>query len=277
MVPGRYALKMLQTLVYNESILAYQKKGQGKNVLLLFHGFGQHKQIFDELSSELESCYTLYSFDLFFHGASSWNHGEQALEKETWRAILQQFLGENKIGKFSLLGFSLGGKFVLATLELFPEKIERIFLLAPDGIKTNIWYSLATYPLLLRQFFKGMILRPNRLNQIATFLQYFHLADKGLIRFAQSQMDTQTKRERVYYSWVVFRHLNFDSQRIAQVINNHSIKLTLLAGRYDKIITPENMNRLLHFVKDYQLEILETGHNGVIPESIPIITKSLKF
>jgi pimeloyl-ACP methyl ester carboxylesterase len=268
---------MLQTLIYNESILAYQKKGQGKNVLLLFHGFGQHKQIFDELSTELESHYTLYSFDLFFHGASKWNHGEQALEKETWRAILQQFLGEKKIEKYSLLGFSLGGKFVLATLELFPEKIERIFLLAPDGIKTNIWYSLATYPLLLRQFFKSMILRPNRLNQIAKFLQYFHLADKGLIRFAQSQMDTQTKRERVYYSWVVFRHLNFDLNSIAELINEHSIKLTLVTGRYDKIITTENMNRLLRFVKDYQLEILETGHNGIIPESIPIITKRLTF
>jgi pimeloyl-ACP methyl ester carboxylesterase len=268
---------MSSSIIYEQSHLSFQKTGYGNKVLLLFHGFGQHKQIFDALSTELESCYTLYSFDLFFHGTSSWNHGEQALEKETWRAILQQFLRENKIEKFDLLGFSLGGKFVLATLELFPEKIDRIFLLAPDGIKTNIWYSLATYPLLLRQFFKSMILRPNRLNQIATFLQYFHLADKGLIRFAQSQMDTQSKRERVYYSWVVFRHLNFDSQQMAQLINSHSIKLTLITGRYDKIITPENMNRLLHFVKDYQLEILETGHNGVIPESIPIITKSLKF
>lgn len=268
---------MIQTLTHNGSVLAYQKKGQGKNVLLLFHGFGQTNEVFDRLMNEVESNNTLYSFDLFFHGSSSWNHSEQALEKETWQAILQQFLGENKIEKFSLVGFSLGGKFVLATLELFPEKIERTFLLAPDGIKTNIWYSLATYPLLLRQFFKSMILQPNRLNQIARFLQYFHLADKGLIRFAQSQMDTQIKRERVYYSWVVFRHLNFDLKSIAELINEHSIKLTLVTGRYDKIITTENMNRLLRFVQDYHLEVLETGHNGVIPESIPSIAKSLKF
>mgnify|MGYP000423047586 CR=1 FL=1 len=253
------------------SSLSFHKSGQGEKVLLLFHGFGQYKQIFNELTSELQSHYTFYSFDLFFHGTSEWNHGEQALEKETWRAIMQQFLSENKIEKFSLLGFSLGGKFALATLELFPEKVERIFLLAPDGIKTNRWYSLATYPLLLRRLFKSMILKPNRLHKIAGALQKLNLVDKGLLRFAESQMDTQAKRERVYYSWVVFRHLKFDMRTISHLINNNSIKLTLIVGRYDKIITVKNMDRLLRYVKNHQLEILETGHNGTIPKSISLI------
>lgn len=97
MVPGRYALKMLQTLIHNNSVLSYQKKGRGKNVLLLFHGFGQTKEVFDPLMNELETNNTLYSFDLFFHGGSSWNQDEQALEKEIWGSILHQFLRENKI------------------------------------------------------------------------------------------------------------------------------------------------------------------------------------
>jgi pimeloyl-ACP methyl ester carboxylesterase len=262
---------MSNTLIFNNSNLHFQKIGHGEKVLLLFHGFGQHKQIFSELAEGLQSQYTLYSFDLFFHGTSEWNRGEQALEKETWRAAMQQFLNEKKIEQFSLLGFSLGGKFALATLELFPEKIERIFLLAPDGIKTNLWYSLATYPLLLRRFFKGMILKPNRLHKIVGVLQKLNLVDKGMLRFAESQMDTQAKRERVYYSWVVFRHLKFDLKTVSHLINNNSIKLTLIVGRYDKIITPKNMNQLLRHVKHYQFKILETGHNGIITESIPVI------
>ena len=262
---------MNSATIHNNLQLSFQKTGSGDKILILFHGFGQHKQIFDELTSELESQYTLYSFDLFFHGTSQWNRGEQALEKETWRTAMHQFLSENKIEKFSLLGFSLGGKFALATLELFPEKIERVFLLAPDGIKTNLWYSLATYPLLLRRFFKSMILKPNRLHKLVGVLQKLNLVDKGLLRFAESQMDTQAKRERVYYSWVVFRHLKFDMRTISHLINSNSIKLTLLVGRYDKIITIKNMDRLIRHVKNYQLEILETGHNGVISKSISII------
>src|SRR6185436_18518249 len=91
--------------------------------------------------------------------------------------------------------------------------------------------------------------------------------DKGLIRFADLQMDTEEKRQRVYLSWVVFRHLTFDLKSIADLINTHSIHLILITGKFDKVIRSENMNRLLAHVKTYRHEILETGHNGLINES----------
>jgi len=260
-------------LTHKYSTLAYQKSGHGDKVLLLFHGFGQHHRTFDTLSETLTSTYTLYAFDLFFHGHSKWNSEEQPLEKRMWKEILQHFLVKNKIERFSLLGFSLGGKFALATLELFPDRIQQVFLLAPDGIKTNFWYSLATYPLLLRRFFKSMILKPGRLHTVTSFLYTLRLVDKGLLRFAESQMDTQEKRSRVYYSWVVFRHLKFDMKEIGGLLQKHSIRLTLIVGKHDKIITTENMQRLLRHVKDHQLTILDTGHNGVIDGSIEVLRK----
>jgi len=257
---------------HKNSILAYQKSGQGDKVLLLFHGFGQHHKVFEQLHETLGTRYTLYAFDLFFHGNSTWNN-ETSLEKDTWREIMVQFLMENKISQFSVLGFSLGGKFALATLELFPVQIEKLFLLAPDGIKTNFWYSLATYPLLLRRFFKSMILKPGRLHAITTVLHTLHLVDNGILRFAELQMNTKEKRERVYYSWVIFRHLKFDMKEIASILLNHSISLTLIIGKHDKIITTENMKHLLRYMQDYQLEVLDTGHNGVITGSIPVLSK----
>lgn len=258
---------------YKNSTLAYRKSGHGKKVLLLFHGFGQNKQIFDELAHAVDDHYTLYAIDLFFHGNSQWSEGEVALEKKEWLEIMIQFLAENKIARFSLLGFSLGGKFALATLELFPSRINRLILLAPDGIKTNFWYSLATYPLLFRRLFKSMIVKPGRLHNLTSVLHTLHVVDNGLLRFAQSQMDTQEKRERVYYSWVVFRHLKFEMKNIAALLEKHAIRLTLIVGKHDKIITAENMHELLRHVKDHQLIVLDTGHNGVIDGSIAILKK----
>jgi pimeloyl-ACP methyl ester carboxylesterase len=257
---------------YKNSSLACQKSGHGDNVLLLFHGFGQHHKVFEKLAEALDKHYTLYAFDLYFHGNSKWLN-EIPLEKDTWREIMVQFLAENKINQFSVLGFSLGGKFALATLELFPERIEQVILLAPDGIKTNFWYSLATYPLLLRRFFKSMILKPGRLHAITSALHALRVVDNGLLRFAESQMDTQEKRERVYYSWVVFRHLKFKMKAIARLLQIHSIRLTLVVGKHDKIITTENMQSLLRYLKDYQLEVLDTGHNGVIAGSISVLSR----
>ena len=262
---------MQYSVSYKNSTLCYQKSGHENKALLLFHGFGQHRHAFAQLAETLAPHYTLYSFDLFFHGQSQWALGEQPLEKEMWKEIMNDFLSEHKIKNFNLLGYSLGGKFVLATLELFPTRIDHIFLLAPDGIKTNFWYSLATYPLLLRRFFKSMILKPGRLHAITSMLHALHTVDNSLLRFARLQMDNTEKRERVYYSWVVFRHLKFNMKKIAGLLNNHTIGLTIVVGKHDKIITAKNMERLLRYVNDYKLETLDTGHNGVIEGSIPLL------
>lgn len=261
-------------LSFHSSVLHYVKAGYGDKNLLVFHGFGQDNSVFGSFIHELSPKYTLYIFDLFFHGESIWANGEIPLEKEQWRTIIASFLQENKIQKFSLVGFSLGGKFVLATLEWFPERIEKLFMIAPDGIKTSFWYSLATYPVIFRKFFKSMILHPERFSGIARLTNKLGLADKGLVRFAEYQMNSREKRNQVYYSWVVFRRFKFNTKTIAEIINRHKILLTLIVGRYDKVITVTNMNRLLKKLRNYRLEILETGHNGLIRESLRILAKS---
>jgi hypothetical protein len=106
---------------------------------------------------------------------------------------------------------------------------------------------------------------------IANKLGEYKLADRGLIRFADYQMNTETKRKRVYYSWVVFRHLTFDLKKIAKLINENNIQLTMIVGKYDKVIRPENMHRLLKHVRHYKLEVLESGHTGLILESLYLL------
>lgn len=132
---------------------------------------------------------------------------------------------------------------------------------------------MATYPTLLRQLFKSMILHPERFIAIAKFLNKTGLVDKGLIRFAEYQMNSEEKRRRVYSSWVVFRHLTFNLNSIASLINTHRVMLTMIVGKYDKVITPENMAKLLNKVPHHRLEILDSGHTGLINHSIPFFMK----
>jgi pimeloyl-ACP methyl ester carboxylesterase len=258
---------------YNNSKLHYAKAGNGEKHMVVFHGFGQDRSIFNFFTQSLAREYTFYVFDLYFHGRSQWAHGEKTLTKTEWKQTITLFLFENNIRKFSVAGFSLGGKFALATIETHPEKIHEAFLIAPDGIKTSFWYSMATYPLMFRKFFKTMILHPHRFLNIARFLNKTGLVDQGLIRFAEYQMNSQEKRSRVYYSWVVFRHLNFNLNRLAHILNSHGIKVTLIVGKYDKVIAPENMSGLLKKLKLSRFEILESGHTGLINQSLPFFLK----
>ena len=256
---------------YKRNLLHYVKAGNGKEPLLVFHGFGQDHTLYVPLLRSLSPKYTLYIIDLFFHGKSEWNEGENPMTKLAWKNVMETLLHEQQISSFSILAYSLGGKFALATLEAFPKQIRRIFLLAPDGIKTSFWYSLATYPKILRRFFKSMILRHERFLWLANKLNESNLVDKGLIRFADYQMNTESKRRRVYYSWVVFRHLKFDLNNIAALLNENNIQLIMIVGKYDKVIRPENMKQLLKHVRNYRLEIVESGHTGLIQESLYLL------
>ena len=253
---------------YRRNILHYVRAGNGNEPLLVFHGFGQDHTLYVPLLKSLSPRYTLFIIDLFFHGKSEWREGELPMEKSTWSNILEVLLKEEKIERFSILAYSLGGKFALATVEAFPARINKLFLLAPDGVKTSFWYSMATYPKLFRSLFRSMILRHDRFLWIADKLNQSNLVDKGLIRFADYQMNSEEKRRRVYYSWVVFRRLTFDMKGIARLINENDIRLTMIVGKYDKVIRPENMQRLLRHVRDYRLEVLESGHTGLIHESL---------
>ena len=192
---------------FKKGILGYQKVGHGNQALLAFHGFGQDHTAFDPIVGELESRFTIYSFDLFFHGGSEW-HGKYAIGKQDWVSILNQFLSQESISKFSLLGFSMGAKFALATLEAFEDAIESIYLISPDGIKRNIWYTLATrFP--GRWFFQSLIKRPKRFQGILSLAEQFKLVDSSVIQFVRTQMESELQRRRVYNSWVMFRKLHF--------------------------------------------------------------------
>ena len=251
-------------IAINSSVIHYLQTGEGEKHLVLFHGFGQTHQAFLSHAERLRSKYTLYIFDLFFHGKSFWAHGEEPLKKDEWKKFMEQFVEEHNVEKFSLAGFSMGGKFALATLEIFPEKIDKLFLIAADGVDKNIWYHLATSPVPLRMLFRSMILHPKRLEFITRAAQRLGLITKTLKKFVTSQMNTPEKRSQVYHSWVVFRPLKFDLKKIAAATRRRHIPIVVVVGRHDRIINYKRTKKLLKDFRNLHFEILETGHGGLL-------------
>jgi len=251
---------------FQGSKLHYSRWGQGPQVLLAFHGFGQHKEYYQPLAQALQHSHTLYVFDLFYHGLSFWHNHQEPLQKAHWQALLQAFLQQEGIERFSVAGYSLGGKFALATVHAFAPRIDHLLLIAADGIKTQFWYSLATYPGVLQRYFKSMVPRPAGFFALLRFMQRLGVVDRGLARFASTQMNTRKKRSRVYYSWTTFRLLQFSMPQVAAQIQLHGLQVHVFVGRYDKIITAQGMQRLLKHLpaSSYHLEVLPTGHNNLI-------------
>jgi pimeloyl-ACP methyl ester carboxylesterase len=254
---------------YEGSKLFYYKYGEGLKSILLFHGYGQDHAAFESWIDILKTDYTIYSFDLFLHGQSTW--AERPLEKADWKNVVELLLQKEKINEFELAGFSMGGKFAFATLEAFPEKTKRMTLVAPDGIKVNFWYRLATYPVAMRWLFERFVSNPKTFFSLAKFLQAVGIIDKYLLRFVMLQMDTEEKRKRVYSTWIYFRHLKFEMKSIAELLIKEKTPLKIIVGRFDKVIPVKDMQRLLKHVPHGQLQVLEAGHNQLIDAAKDVI------
>lgn len=263
----------MQQLVFQQSVLSYRVSGHGPNALLLFHGFGQDSTAFEKLTPALASSHTCYSFDLFFHGQSTWAQGDQPLEKETWKQMLQQFLTENKIDRFSVLGFSLGARFAVSAAEKFAPRIDQLLLLAPDGITESSWYRIATSSSLLRSYFRSMIHKPSRFFTLLSLAGRLRLSSATLLRFAESQMNTEEKRSRVYHAWVVFRHLTVNIRAVASLLKQNKVYILVILAKQDYVITEDKMRPLLQQVPDVRLEVVNSRHHGLIDASIPLLTK----
>ncbi len=245
------------------SRMFYRVYGTGEQVVLAFHGYGQDHTHFYNIANALPHL-KLVAFDLFFHGSSGLHKKDMPLQKEFLAKLIRKFLNEQQISRFSLMAFSMGGKFALTLLEAFPEQINQILLVAPDGISTSFWYSVATYPGWLQGLFKRTVVRPARFFKFINWLDNKRLVDPGLIKFAAWQMNSTQKRLRVYKSWVGFRTLTFDIRKIVNLLNTQNIKFTLFLGEYDQVISGKRLQVFARSVKNCELIILKTGHTFLL-------------
>lgn len=141
---------MLQKV--NGIALYYEKTGEGQPIILL-HGNGEDHTIFDVLTNQLKSQYTVYAIDSRGHGQST---KVKELDYRVMAEDISQFIQVLQLKKPILYGFSDGGILGLMIASTYPELLSKLIIsganLKPEGVK-------AAYLNLFR-FFYYMTRRP---------------------------------------------------------------------------------------------------------------------
>jgi len=256
--------------------LHYHRLGRGPKILLAFHGIGQTGlTCFESFSKTLGDHYTIYAFDLFFHGKSKGIRGndnfsdQDIVTKTLWKKLISEFLEVNHIDRFDIVAFSMGGRFALATLEAFFQKIDNAFLIAPDGISEHPLYTLASRFWPTRKLFRWVVQNPDILIKSANLLEKPGLIHSSLIRFTQHMLSDPKRQEIIYRSWLAFRMLKFDVPSLYQKLG--VTKIYLFIGKYDKLLKAKDVKKLSVLLPKNRYFLLAAGHGNLVDKAAEII------
>jgi pimeloyl-ACP methyl ester carboxylesterase len=253
---------MQPLFTYGPVSLRYRTYGRGPRALLAFHGMGQSGAAFSSLGSALGDTFTTYAFDLFFHGESSGL--TEPLSKPYWAEILRRFLQEKSIERFSVAGFSLGGRLALATLETLYDRLDEVILIAPDGLAENPIYTAATRLPGARHLFRKAVYEPEHFARLATAARRWRLVPDSVVKLAQWQLSSPERQQRVYESWMAFRNLRFSVRRLARIVEEHKIRVTVFAGKSDRVIPLRRILPFVQAVRGVQFFPLDHGHTFLL-------------
>lgn len=247
-------------------MLTFIKYGSGPIVWLAFHGIGQDSCCFEPFADQLAQTHTIYSIDLPFHGKSRYTNWPAVITSAYWQSLISAFTSAHGISRFSVVGFSMGGRFALITAPAFATQLDEVLLLAPDGVTEDPWFTLATSTkagrLLLRAF----------LNNTRLFLALGHglvrlgLLNAALLRFAEATMKTPDQRDQIYRAWTGFRTLRTDVSSFTKSMAAHSVRVRLFLGQYDAVLPRQHTRPLEDAAATCKVlvTVLPTGHTSLV-------------
>ncbi len=266
---------------YKQYEVSYEKWGHGKEVLIAFHGFGQQASVFSNIAPALEDRFTVYACSLFYHGESKIpDHippGEP-LPPEFFKEGVLEFCRQHQIEKFSLMGYSLGGRLVLKLLEMIPERIQSLLLLAPDGVKKSRWYYFATHHFIGKRLFRRVVYKPRLFFSLVKIFRAIGIVKEKMKKFVYSQFSEKENRLKILHVWNTYSIITPSVRKVKATIKEHQIKTLIFTGTYDPVLNEEIGYILENGLEDQVKWVkIKAGHDLLKPAYAEIIQAELSW
>jgi len=263
---------------FRSSHIHYLSWGTGERILFAFHGYGESAESFAFLAEALGGDFTIIAMDMPFHGETDWKEGGLFFDPRDLPALLEEIAAElpGRQQRWWLMGYSMGGRIALQLLDLVASRIERLVLLAPDGLVVNPWYWLATRTVVGNRLFRWTMKRPGWLFFLLRTGNRLGLVNPSLFKFAAHYIDDDTVRQLLYTRWTVMRGFRPRLGRIAGFIRERRIPVLLLYGRFDRIILSKRGERFQRRIQPFgRLTVLPAGHAILHPKFMEVISNAL--
>ncbi|MBS1605284.1 MAG: alpha/beta hydrolase [Bacteroidetes bacterium] len=267
----------------NNSTIHYSLGGSGSRLLICLHGYGESAASFDFIETALGNHFTLLAIDFPFHGDTEWKDGLYFEPRDLVEMLLTIAPRPDGVADarshtppWTLLGYSMGGRIALHLLELIPDRIDRLVLLAPDGLTMNPWYWLATQTVAGNRLFRFTMDHPQWFFTLLRAANRLKWVNPGIYKFTHRYVDDDRVRHELYTRWTTMRGFRPRLATIRNIILAQKITVFLFYGRYDRIILAKRGERFRHGIEaQCHLRLLPMGHQLLQPGNLDMIVTAV--
>jgi pimeloyl-ACP methyl ester carboxylesterase len=277
---------------FKNSRIHYRHWGTGPRLVFAFHGYGESAAAFTFLGEAVGDDLTIVAIDLPFHGQTEWNDGlffDPSDLLHLLRAIEAALASTQPapgaplsprapyLPGWWLLGYSMGGRVALQLLQDSPQLVDKLELLAPDGLKLNAWYWLATQTRLGNILFRATMRRPGWFFLLLRAGNALQLVNPSVYKFTVQYINDNRVRQELYTRWTTMRRFRPRLAIIAAIIRERQLPVRLIYGSYDRIIRWESGEKFRKrgIAATCHLTLLPTGHQLLRPQYLGILLSEL--
>ncbi|MCO5947020.1 alpha/beta fold hydrolase [Mucilaginibacter flavidus] len=260
--------------------LHYYKFGNGPKIMLGFHGYGMHGKQFKILESTLGEKYTFIGFDLFFHKETKLK--DQSLEavkkgitKKQFADLILEFCRHESIGRFSIIGYSMGTHFASVVTEELPHLVDEFIAAAPSSLNPGKLIPFFSKSKTGNKMLEKLALNETFLVRMLKLFKRLRIIDAEAYKILYGEIGTPELRFNFYACFTYLRTFETDEARLLKALNEQNIKSIFIFGKRDKSFPPGIGKDFIAKVKDATTIVLDEGHEMIKKNFVTQLTALL--
>lgn len=254
--------------VYKNSPVSYYRFGEGKEILVAFHGYNQTAADFLFFEDVFTKQFTVIAIDFFWHGQSEWKEKEDFTEYDMKMIVVGiQRQEQIEASRFSVCSFSMGARMARALVRSFPQRIHYFILLSPPTFTFNRFLNFTTNNVLGLWAFRYFVKNNDALLSWVNRLNKMKILNRSVYLFSAKFIGKKERLEKVFNTWYAQRKLKTNFNSFAALLNKHQIKTVLIVGEKDHITPPKKMIRYIQKLKHHQVFVIPKKHELTTEET----------
>ncbi len=247
------------SIPYKNSQISCLVFGEGRDILVAFHGFGDRAALFLKLEPSLGKKYKIYAIDLPYHGHTVWK--EDKFNEKVFLSTVNVIRKIENVELITLLGYSFGCKIVQRIFLRQSKRTKHLILLAPDGFYNRFIFEITMIPKPIRYAMRWILNRPIWFVKILEFFYRLGVINRFIFQFTKRHLNNIQRRARLFAYWISMDDFDLRKPFFIKKANSRDARIDYFCGTSDDVVSISKVREFTSNIKNTYVHELDTDHN----------------